>query len=60
MIESKGKLIVQISSHGAMCYMHGPIYGHKKLALIKWHSTWPMILSLMKFAHYPSGQNSKR
>ena len=30
MIESKGKLILQISSHGAMCYMHGPIYGAQK------------------------------
>ena len=30
MIDSKGKLILQISSHGAMCYMHGPIYGAQK------------------------------
>jgi NAD(P)-dependent dehydrogenase (short-subunit alcohol dehydrogenase family) len=30
MIDSNGKLILQISSHGAMCYMHGPIYGAQK------------------------------
>jgi len=30
MIDSEGKLILQISSHGAMCYMHGPIYGAQK------------------------------
>jgi len=35
MIESKGKLILQISSHGAMCYMHGPIYGAQKAAIDK-------------------------
>ena len=35
MIESKGKLIVQISSHGAMCYMHGPIYGAQKAGIDK-------------------------
>jgi len=35
MIESKGKLILQISSHGAMCYMHGPIYGAQKAGIDK-------------------------
>ena len=35
MIESEGKLILQISSHGAMCYMHGPIYGAQKAAIDK-------------------------
>ena len=35
MIASKGKLIVQISSHGAMCYMHGPIYGAQKAGIDK-------------------------
>ena len=35
MIESKGELILQISSHGAMCYMHGPIYGAQKAAIDK-------------------------
>ena len=35
MIESNGKLIVQISSHGAMCYMHGPIYGAQKAGIDK-------------------------
>ena len=35
MIESKGKLIVQISSHGAMWYMHGPIYGAQKAGIDK-------------------------
>ena len=35
MISSKGKLILQISSHGAMCYMHGPIYGAQKAAIDK-------------------------
>ena len=49
MIESKGKFILQISSHGAMCYMHGPIYGAQKAALIKWHLTWLMTLSLIEY-----------
>ena len=35
MIETKGKLILQISSHGAMCYMHGPIYGAQKAGIDK-------------------------
>ena len=35
MIASKGKLILQISSHGAMCYMHGPIYGAQKAGIDK-------------------------
>ncbi|MDA9370867.1 SDR family NAD(P)-dependent oxidoreductase [Gammaproteobacteria bacterium] len=35
MIASKGRLIIQISSHGAMCYMHGPIYGAQKAAIDK-------------------------
>jgi len=35
MIRSSGRLIIHISSHGAMCYMHGPIYGAQKAGIDK-------------------------
>ena len=35
MIKQRSGLIVHISSHGARCYMHGPIYGAQKAGLDK-------------------------
>ncbi len=35
MIKNPESLIVQISSHGASCYMHGPIYGAQKAGVDK-------------------------
>ena len=35
MIKHRSGLVVHISSHGARCYMHGPIYGAQKAGLDK-------------------------
>ncbi|MGA1762642.1 MAG: SDR family NAD(P)-dependent oxidoreductase [Gammaproteobacteria bacterium] len=35
MIKHQSGLIVHISSHGARCYMHGPIYGSQKAGIDK-------------------------
>ena len=51
MIESKGKLIVQISSHGAMCYMHGPIYGAQKAGIDKMAFDMAYDLKSVSYTH---------
>ena len=35
LIKTSSALVINISSHGAVCYMHGPIYGAQKAGLDK-------------------------